>query len=307
MRASLLLVVLVGLFASNYAFVDDLKDLGKSLVENLVEKGKDFLKDLGSKLLSQIGGNFLGKREVVWWKQLVGKAGKLMDMTKEEAKKKFDVAMDKLAALKKKFMAKLGDMKDTKEVDEAVDKVVAEHKEEHKRIIGDLISKGKDLLGKAADAVKSALSGLKEKASDLVSKLLQKGTDVLVGKRATLSDHLSKIGDAVSGVVSPFKDIVANLGSTLKGHFSNLVDTVKGHYNALKGKLSGHVDDLKKHGSTLLQHGKNALGALSEVATDIIKQTLNNASSSVDAIAKTAADAGNTVVGHFTGTDSGSF
>ena len=36
------------------------------------------------------------------------------------------------------------------------------------------------------------------------------------------------------------------------------------------------------------------------------EQTLNNASGSIDGIAKTAADAGNTVVGHFTGTD-GSF
>merc|ERR1712034_153090 len=140
-----------------------------------------------------------------------------------------------------------------------------------------------DLFGSAVEAVKGGLASLKAKASDLVSSLLQKGANVLVGKRATLGDHLSKVGDFLSGAVSPFKDIVAGLGSTLKG------------------KLSGHVDDLKKHGSTLLQHGKNALGALSEVASDILKQTPTNASGSIDGIAKAAADAGNTVVNHFTG------
>lgn len=304
MRASLLLVVIVGLFASNYAL--DLKEVGSNLVSSLVSKGKDLLIDWGKDLLSKLGGSLFGKRELMWWKKFAGKGHKLMDEKKEELEKKFKETIDKLWGLKKKWMGKLGDMKDTKDFDKEVDKVVDEHKKEHKRIIGDLISKGKDLLGSAVNAVKGALSGLKEKASDLVSKLLQKGTDLLVGKRATLGDHLSRVGNAVSGFVAPFKDIVAGLGNTLKGHFSNLVDTVKGHYNALKGKLSGHVDDLKKHGSTLLQHGKNALGALSEVATDIIKQTINNASGSIDSIAKTAADAGNTVVGHFTGTD-GSF
>ena len=40
-----------------------------------------------------------------------------------------------------------------------------------------------------------------------MSSLLQKGTDVLVGKRATLSDHLQTIGSAISTAVSPFKDV----------------------------------------------------------------------------------------------------
>ena len=65
---------------------------------------------------------------------------------------------------------------------------------------------------------------------------------------------------------------ISGLGNTLKGHFSNLVDTVKGHVNTLKGKLSGHIDDLKGHGQKLLDHGKNALGALSEVVTDILSE-----------------------------------
>jgi len=43
--------------------------------------------------------------------------------------------------------------------------------------------------------------------------------------------------------------IVAGLGNSLKGHFSN-----------------------KQHGSTLLEHGKNALTALSEVASDILSK-----------------------------------
>ena len=60
----------------------------------------------------------------------------------------------------------------------------------------------------------------------------------------------------------------------MKGHFSNLVDTVKGHAQALKGKLAGHVADLKTHGSTLLEHGKNALGALTEVVSDILSKCL---------------------------------
>jgi phage-related protein len=304
MRASILLVVIVGLFAANQAL--DLKEIGSNLVSSLVSKGKELLANLGQKLLSSLSSSLLGKREIMWWKKWADKGSKLMDMKKEEAEKKFKGTIDKLWALKKKWMAKLGEMKDTKDFDKEVDKAVDEHKEEHKRIIGDLIEKGKDLLSSAVGVVKGALSKLKEKASDLFSGLLQKGADVLVGKRSIIGDHLSKIGNFVSGAVAPFKDIVSGLGSTLKGHFSNLVDTVKGHYNALKGKLSGHIDDLKKHGSTLLQHGKNALGALSEVATDIIKQTLNNASGSIDGIAKTAADAGNTVVGHFTGTD-GSF
>jgi len=47
---------------------------------------------------------------------------------------------------------------------------------------------------------------LKAKASELVSGLLQKGTDLL-GKRATLSDHLQTIGNALSSAVSPFKDV----------------------------------------------------------------------------------------------------
>ena len=37
--------------------------------------------------------------------------GKLMDMKKEEAEKKFKGTIDKLWALKKKWMAKLGEMK----------------------------------------------------------------------------------------------------------------------------------------------------------------------------------------------------
>ena len=48
---------------------------------------------------------------------------------------------------------------------------------------------------------------LKEKASDLFSGLLQKGADVLVGKRSIIGDHLSKIGNFVSGAVAPFKDV----------------------------------------------------------------------------------------------------
>lgn len=299
MRASIVLVVILGLFTASQAI--DLKEIGTNLVSTLVSKGKDILTKLGTDLLAKLSGSLLGKREVVAWKSWVDKAKKLWDMKKDEAQKKFGGAIDKLWALKKKWMSKLDGLKDTKQFDKEVDAVVAEHKEEHKRIIGDLIQKGKDLFGSAVEAVKGGLASLKAKASDLVSSLLQKGANVLVGKRATLGDHLSKVGDFLSGAVSPFKDIVAGLGSTLKGHFSNLVDTVKGHVNTLKGKLSGHVDDLKKHGSTLLQHGKNALGALSEVASDILKQTLTNASGSIDGIAKTAADAGNTVVNHFTG------
>lgn len=304
MRASLLLVVIVGLFAANQAL--DLKEIGSNLVSSLVSKGKDLIVNLGKNLLEKLSGSLFGKRELAWWKGWAKKGEKLWDMKKDEAEKKFKGAIDKLWAMKKKWMAKLGDMKDTKDFNKEVDKVVDDHKEEHKRIIGDLIEKGKDLLSSAVGVFKGALSKLKEKASDFVSGLLQKGSDILVGKRSILGDHLSKIGNVISGAVAPFKDIVSGLGSTLKGHFSNLVDTVKGHYNALKGKLSGHIDDLKKHGSALLQHGKNALGALGEVATDIVKQTLTNASGSLDGIAKTAADAGNTVLGHFTGTD-GSF
>ena len=44
-------------------------------------------------------------------------------------------------------------LQNTKDFDKEVDKAVAEHKEEHKRIIGDLIEKGKGLLSNAALAV----------------------------------------------------------------------------------------------------------------------------------------------------------
>ena len=41
MRASLLLVVIVGLFAANQAL--DLKEIGSNLVSSLVSKGKELL------------------------------------------------------------------------------------------------------------------------------------------------------------------------------------------------------------------------------------------------------------------------
>lgn len=49
---------------------------------------------------------------------------------------------------------------DAKKVNEEVDQVVAEHKEEHKRILGDLWQGAKDLFGKGVEAVKGVFSGV---------------------------------------------------------------------------------------------------------------------------------------------------
>jgi gas vesicle protein len=217
----------------------------------------------------------------------------------------FTDTLNKLKNLADTYHAAIGTVKDASGIVGQIDALVADHHSKQKRVIGDLLQAGKELLAGAVDKAKDALAKLKETASALVSTALQTGTDILVGKRA-LSDHLQAIGDVLTSAVSPFKDVISGLGETLKGHFSNLVSTVQGHASALQDKLTPHVDDLKTHGQTLLEHGKNALSALSEVVGDILNQTLSNASDSLSGVSKTLADGANTVVGHFSGTD-GSF
>jgi len=47
---------------------------------------------------------------------------------------------------------------------------------------------------------------LKNTAQQTLGTVIKKGADLL-GKRATLSDHLQTIGNALSSAVSPFKDV----------------------------------------------------------------------------------------------------
>ncbi|XP_067942599.1 uncharacterized protein [Watersipora subatra] len=303
MRASIILVVIVGLFAAGQAdLIDNLKETAGALANNLLDQVKEAAKGILGNLIGT-----LGKRDVLplvaQGKALFGKLNDLLHKGKDLATSALANALHKLKAISDKFHDKLASLTDAQDAKDAVDDVVAEHHVRQKRILEGLLQKGKDLLNSAVESIKGALSNLKGKASDLVSTLLQKGANVLVGKRTTLSEHLQNIGTAISSAVSPFKDIVAGLGNTLKGHFSNLVDTVKGHVNALKGKLSGHVDDLKAHGNTLLEHGKNALGALSEAVSDILKQTLSNAQPAIDGIGNTINSAVDTIGKHFTGAD----
>ncbi|KAF6034519.1 hypothetical protein EB796_007172 [Bugula neritina] len=313
MRVSIAIVVIVGLFACSQAVsvVEDLlRGAGKQLVNNLVEQGKKSLLDFFSKLPGVdklLGGFGIGKRDLNGllekFKQLREKGRILLDLAKAKAEALFDGSMDKLKELFGKTQAKVGVLKDAEEFKKDVDTVIADHGEKHKRVVNQLLGNVNGLFGNLVETLQGFFSSLKNTAQQTLGTVIKKGADLL-GKRATLSDHLQTIGNALSSAVSPFKDIVAGLGNSLKGHFSNLVDTVKGHASALKTKLSGHVDDLKQHGSTLLEHGKNALTALSEVASDILKQTLSNAQSSIDGVAKTAANAGQTVLDHFTGGNS---
>lgn len=247
-----------------------------------------------------LDGNRKDKLEAAW-KAFASKWSKALAGRQEYLKKKYMEAMAKLKSIKEKVHAKVAELQSAEEANKEVDKVVAEHDAVHKRVIEEISDyvkyAGMVLAGTAGKITGKLANALKNLAQNAIS---------LIGKRATLSEHLSNVGQALSGAVAPFKDIVAGVGETLKGHFSNLVDTVKGHVTALKGKLSGHVDDLKKHGSTLLEHGKNALGALSEVVSDILKQTLTNAKPAIDGLAKTAAGAGKTVLDHFSGADGAS-
>ena len=49
---------------------------------------------------------------------------------------------------------------DAKEATDAVDDAVAEHHVEQKRLLGDLLQKGKELLGAAVDKIKGVLSSV---------------------------------------------------------------------------------------------------------------------------------------------------
>ncbi|XP_067943369.1 uncharacterized protein [Watersipora subatra] len=284
MRASIVLIVVVGLLAAGQANVlDDLKEKATAVATGVL----DDLKNAATSILGDLIGK-LGKREVGTFlphlKSMNEKLHELFDNGKHLAASAFGKAMDKLKEISQKFHERLASLTDAKDVNDAVDDVVAEHHVEQKRFLLDTIQKAKEKLAEVVQSLKDTLSGG-------------------VAKRTTLSEHLQNIGTAISSAVSPFKDIVAGLGNTLKGHFSNLVDTVKGHVNALKGKLSGHVEDLKTHGNALLEHGKNALGALSEAVSDILKQTLSNAQPAIDGIGNTINSAVDTIGKHFTGAD----
>jgi phage-related protein len=310
MKATCLLVVILGLFTATHAITDELKELGTTVVNTLVEKGKELLTTAAADFLQKLlSSNLIGKREVVsvaeWLEGVTNKLKALADKGKEVATGIFSETLKKLKALTDAYHTAIGSVTDASDITSQIDTLVADHHAKQKRVLGDLLNKGKELLSGAYEKAQQVLAKLKEHASNLVSGALQKGADILVGKRA-LTDHLQAIGDVLNTAVGPFKDIVSNLGETLKGHFSNLVDTVKGHADALTTKLSPHVDDLKGHGQKLLEHGKNALGALSEVVSDILNQTLTNAKDSLGGVSQTLQEAGKTVVGHFSGTDGSS-
>jgi len=297
------LVVLLGVFSASQAVdLDSLKDVGSQLVGQLVEKGKELVSQFAQDLL----GKLVGKRDLSLvsdvLKGLGQRFGSLLDAGKEAASQTFRTAVDKLKELADKFHKAIGTVQDASVIAKEIDEIVEEHDAQQKRFIADLFQSGKQLLSNLVDGAKGALAQLKEKASEVVSNLLQKGVDV-VGKRAIV-EHLQNLGKVLGDAVSPFKDVVANLGNTLKGHFSNLVDTVKGHVNSLKDKLTPHVEDLKGHGTKLLEHGKNALSALSEVVKDVANQTLNNLKPTLDGVSKTVQDAGKTVVDHLAGSKS---
>lgn len=307
MKAACLLVVILGLFSLGHAITDELKELGQTVVNNLVEKGKELLTNAAADLLQKLlSSGLVGKREVLsiadWLEGLTNKLKALADKGKALATGVFAETMNKLKALTDAYHKAIGSVTDASDITSHIDTIVADHHTKQKRILGDLLNSGKELLAGAYEKAKEVLAQLKEHASNLVSGAIQKGADIFVGKRA-LTDHLQAIGDVLSTAAAPFKDIVSNLGETLKGHFSTLVDTVKGHADALQTKLSPHIDDLKGHGQKLLEHGKNALGALSEVVSDILNQTLTNAKDSLSGVAQTVQDAGKTFVGHFAGTD----
>jgi phage-related protein len=308
MKVVALLIVILGLFTAAQSQGADLGTLGKQLVDTVVQKGKEVLANVANNLLASLLGK-IGKRSVLTDSikdkvhGVVEKIGNLLDQAKEQGAGFFQSALDKLKAAADALHKKIGSLTN-KDSDNVIDSIVDDHNNKQKRLVSDLIQKGKDLLSGLYGKAKDVAALVKAKASQVVSGLLQKGVD-LIGKRG-LTDHLQTIGNALSGAVSPFKDIVAGLGNTLKGHFSNLVDTIKGHANALKDKLAGHVDDLKGHGQKLLEHGKNAIGALSEVVKDILQQTIANATPHLNGAAKTISDAGNTVIKHLTGSDSNS-
>eukprot|EP00178_Gracilaria_changii_P025633 TRINITY_DN78925_c0_g1_i1.p1 TRINITY_DN78925_c0_g1~~TRINITY_DN78925_c0_g1_i1.p1 ORF type:complete len:325 (+),score=61.81 TRINITY_DN78925_c0_g1_i1:29-1003(+) len=317
-------VLLVALVASSSAvsfadlgkgLLDNLKQAGLNAVQGLVDQGKTLVSAAVQSLPDMLSKVLFGKRELTFVDKLKGfgqKLSELVEKAKGHASKVFGASVDKLKELLAKFHTKLGTDADVKAAGDEVDKVVDEHHKMQRRIISSLLEGGKNLLSGLVDSVKNVAGNVfasaKAKMSEIASGIVQKGAELLaktglLGKRAVLSltDHLTNIGKALSPVLDPFKDIVSNLGATLKGHFSNLVDTVKGHVSTLKDKLAGHVSDLAGHGSKLLEHGKNALTALGEVANDVLKQTLTNAKPHIDGIAKVLTDGAQVVGNHING------
>lgn len=272
-----------------------LKETGTAVVNKLVEQGKQWLADAASKFLPTLLGKRDDTKATSFFDNLRQKFQGLLEHGRNFSTAVFKKAMDKLKAVADKFHTTIGKLTSSKEAAAEVDAIVDEHNAVQKRFIGDLFQKAKDLAS-------SLLSKAKSAASSLVSTVLQKGADLFVGKRAIdFSSTLQTLGGHLSNLFSPFKDIVSGVGTTLKGHFGNLVDTVKGHAVALGNKLKGHASDLADHGSKLLDHGKNALSAITEVVKDVLQQTVANAKPQLDGIAGTLSDAGKTAVNHFTG------
>jgi len=293
---------------------EDAKTIGKEVLNQVVDQGKDLLSQTGQALIGSLLNNLqnvVGKRSVAKQaivntiKEGIERAKKVMDTVKAKLQESFENSLEMLKTIAQKVSG-FDFLCSAKEGMEEFEKMINGAVDKHTRVARNILDNLPDYLLKA---LTNMLGDLANAGIDKINEAI----DQLLGKR-DLSEHkrildaLSQIGQSIADFFKPHVDKIVDgvksMGQSLKDAAGNALETIKGHVNTLGEKLKGHVDELKNHGEQILGHGANALNALKDAVGDIINQTIGNVGENVKGIIDTGKDAGKVIGEHISGSES---
>merc|ERR1712168_75824 len=289
---------------------NDAKNIGKEVLNQVVDKGKDLLSQTGQALIGSILNNLqnVGKRSLDKQKMIdivqkgIAKAQKVMDTFKTMMQGSYEKALEMLKTVAEK-VSNLDFICSVKDGAEDLEKMINGAVESHTRVARNILD---DLPGWLLKQLENILGDLANAGLDKIQEAL----NTLLGKRdlskqKRILDTLAQIGQGIADIFKPhvekIVDGVKQMGESLKNAAGNALETIKGHVGTLGEKLKGHVDELKNHGEKILGHGSDALNALKDAVGDIINQTLGNISGNIKGIIDTGKDAGKVIGEHISG------